>query len=288
MKFKTFTLSVGCCLVAVGITVGQNSEMDSESESKVAERKGQSDASLTAEKWKRLEDTEKQVSVEIPGQPWETQTQEDLAEKSPRGGCRRGGQGNYIVTANHKKLKAFAYLSEIPKPFIFRQRKDLEDYLDKRRSVLEEKMSEDFKVLNATLNTDNGSAVYTLEFISTVNTGGGRGCRKTATANKKVVHYIFKDHFIRPEGQMEGRIFRLIGVALEEKAYPAVKSDLKQFVNSFRYTGNTADILFVPNAEESKIPSTSQGSPQMGTWLLLGAIILLTVYMFYKRSKTKE
>ena len=287
MKLKTFLLCIGFSLVVAGITIGQNTEVDAESDASGNAEEG--NASLTAGTWKLLEDTEKQISVEIPGQPWDTQTQEDLADKQPGGGCRRGpGQENYIVTLRHGKLKAFAYLSEISQPFIFRTRNDLDEYLNERRNKLEEKLGEDFEVQDASLNTKNGSSVYKLEFTASVNAGRGGGCRKTGPENKQMVHYILTDHFIRAEGQEEGKIFRLIGIALQKKAYPAVKGDLKRFINSFRYTGNTADNLLVPNAEKSKIPSISQGTPQMGTWLFLGGIILLTVYMFYRRSKQKE
>ena len=137
-------MSLGICLVASGITVGQTPDEDAETN--VADTGDKGEASLTAEKWQHLEDTEKKVSVEIPGQPWNTQTQEEMSGKQSGGGCRRSSGQDYIVTIRHGKLKALSYLAEMSQTFIFRRHKDLDEYLDHRRTKLEEKLGDGFNV----------------------------------------------------------------------------------------------------------------------------------------------
>lgn len=272
------------------LLVSAQSEGDEEEISGESEEKTVSPEELRAESWKLLEDPKYNISIQVPGKPWDAQTRDEEEPRQPGLGCApSGGMGeNNIVMAQNSAAQAGLSLGYTEGGFVFRQASELTDYLDERLEVMKEQAGEELDVVISDLEIENGIAVYHLEFLSPLPAGGLGGCRAGETEGEdERVHYVLKEYFVMPKGENTGEIFRTVAVSAET-SFSFLEEDLLKFVDSFSYEGDTEEDLFRPEAETAKAPEIPRGGAGKMSWMIIAVMVAVAVYLFMKRFKKKQ
>lgn len=248
-----------------------------------------------------LTDQKNSYELRLPAPYWESKTREELdPPQATGGGCapaQRMPPGLLLFLRNKDAELAIAYLQKMPDGFLMRNRSDLEKYVDDWKQLFKGEGGESVTFLESKYGERDNLITHRLVFTRQppARTGPPGGCapeRAPARGAEKVA-YTIADFFVRPADE-DARLYRIICIASEEEAESA-SGEFETLIGSFRFTGQTAEEFFAPDAPEDKLPSLgaqtgAKGGGKSGSsWLMVAMLIVVVVYlMMRRRSRARE
>ncbi len=229
------------------------------------------------------------VELRLPAPYWQHQTREELARQS-QGGCGAPRvPSDVLLVASHKDALVRLYVSDDGR-FLMRNRDDLESYVGGVVAGFRERLSKQNQVLSKGFEERDGMIVHKCVVEDPIRAGGGCMGQAGAPSRFRSVRYVVVNYFVRPAGQHATR-FQMICMA-PTSVWGKLKKEIDFVMDSFRYTGETAEEFFEPDAAPEDVPTPEQGAESMAgksqfpTWLLVGGLILV-IWLLLRRKKRK-
>ena len=260
--------------------------------------KGREPAEVTSDahqskgmKWKVISPQAYPVQMEIPtGEAWKTHIADGSSQQGPAAcaGPRRSSS-DLILVARHQEAKAGISLERVRKEFVLRNREDLRAYMDERITQLKEASGKDVEIQDSEIKETGGEVVYRLGFTAPLGAAGGRGCGGPRGGGEKG-QFVIQEHYLRTPDSNSARVYRTSAMTpLSEKG--KWSSVLQKAADSFTFTEEMADSVFLPEISESTLPSVDKGSSESSrrtTWLVIGGLIIAVTLMWHMRNRSKS
>ncbi len=232
-----------------------------------------------------IADRSQQYKLEIPAPYWTYKSPVQIkkeVEAAP-GGCVPGRSipdSLLLVIQNKDAPTTGASLEIMPHRFRLRNEDDLFNYLEREESARAEQMRGTGDLTHSDTERRDHLWVHTSYY--------------TLVENKEEIQVILANFLVRPRDR-DVMIYRLQAFAPSEW-FHLLEEDFAAIINSFRYTGETAEEFFMPEASEEELPFADGDPPSAGRerWsggisgfvLTLGAVVV--VYIMIKRKGKPE
>ncbi|MFO7821931.1 MAG: hypothetical protein R6V56_07775 [Lentisphaeria bacterium] len=286
---RVFILGLaGVCISTYSQTENEETVPSSGEESNAP---GQQVEKAATADWRVFEADDKWISMQLPTNGWKAMTGREVQDKVG-GGCvpRKVPQGLLLLLQNEQK-SGVVYLLKSPEKIVFKDESALRSYVQKQQAQMAEQAEESgLEMLNAELTRKRaGFYVNRLEFEIT-HSGSSGGCASgQAQGQAETVRRAVVENFIRPAGQNSVVLYQLMAASKSDAA-EVIMPIVSRIEQSFEYRGETAQSLFIPEAEENQLPpmSDSAGGGRSTPWGLYTLLFIAGLYFFWRWKKRQR
>jgi len=237
-----------------------------------------------------VRDDANQLELKLPAPYWNYRDRRQLLSTT-QGGCARPRiPESLLFVLEHKDALARAWCEKGTRPFLMRDRGDLETFVNGFVEAIRKQVGAAIEDAEAVYQERDGMIVHRWAFTMPVRSGG---CGAQAPAGpQQKMRYVFVQYFVRPKDS-DALDFKLLCMAPVE-VMAELKPELEYIIGGFRYTGAVAEDFFVPDAPEGKVPGAKGGEQAAGVsgasryWLLLAVGLIVTVWLLSRRRKKTQ
>ena len=238
-----------------------------------------------------VQNGERRFSFRLPAPYWQCYSHEELAAQMQGGGC--GGQQVpplLLYLAGHKDAPAQALIYDGVRPYLMRDQDELEAFVDAIVDDLKQRLRANVQVIESKYTERDGMIIHRSEFTA-IPGGGGSPCGALpgSSSEPQVTHCLLMNYFVHPKGE-DARYLQLFCLAPDE-VYQELKPEIEFLSSSVRYTGETAQEFFTPDAAEEKVlraedakQAAGRGQSKIsGSLLPIAAIVM--IWLLLRRRK---
>ncbi|MHC4481189.1 MAG: hypothetical protein ACYS1C_09525 [Planctomycetota bacterium] len=234
-----------------------------------------------------LQDPLYRLEFKLPAPYWEYFDPKQLAEEAPGGCAAPRTSPNLLFVLNHKDAPANVWCEKLEKPFLMRDKGDLEAFINAFVEGISSQTG-GLEGLEASYTQTGNPIIHRMTFAAPLRVRGGCG-RGARGGEQRKMRYLFVHYFVRPRDS-DAMAFKVFCAAPAEVFEP-LREEFEFIIGSLSYTGALAEEFFVPDAPENKVLDAEAGRRAAGggrkfNWLLPVAIIVL-IWIMLRRKKEK-
>jgi len=235
-----------------------------------------------------IKDRRRGVELRLPAAYWQYYDPERLASEN-RGCAGRRVPPHLVFILRHKDAPATVWCESTPRTFLMRNKDDLETFVNAFVDTIRAQVGEDISDVSASYERRDGAIVHGFQFSASVSGPPGCNASRPQAPKGPRMHYLFTHIFVRPKDS-DAFAYKVFCTA-PEAAYKELRPEFDFIVANVRYSGETAEQFFVPDAPEEKVLSAEDAakmaSPRKSSyaWLLL---IVLAIIVWRMMRKKKE
>jgi hypothetical protein len=232
------------------------------------------------------------VEFNLPAPYWSYYDRQKLAAQA-QGGCMGPRTSpNVMFVLEHKDAFARVWAERGSRPFLMRDKKDLEAYVNAYVDAVRKQVRAQVEDAKSAYSAQEGMILHTFTFTVLPSAGGGGCAMQTApAAEQREMRYVFVQCFVRRQ-DADAVEFRMFCMAPAD-AYAQLKPEFDYIIGSFRYSGPVADQFFVPNAPQDKVLTPRDAGRSAGggggtnyTLPIIIAVILIVWFVMRRRKAT--
>ena len=234
-----------------------------------------------------VRDEANRFEMKLPAPYWASADRAKLAAQSA-GGC--GGPRvppNLMLVLEHKDALARVWCERSERPFLMRNRADLEGFVDAFAETVRKQVGSRLTDSEASYEERDGMIIHTLSFVMAGRTGGGCAGQPAAGDAPKM-RVLVAHYFLRPKD--EDAIYWKLSCMAPAEVYGELKGESAYILGSFRHTGDLAAEFFVPDAPQDKLLTAKEGARAAGAsgpsyvWIFLIGLAVVVWLLTRKRK----
>jgi hypothetical protein len=242
-----------------------------------------------------LSSPENRLELRAPAAYWEAQTGKEIAQKL-QGGCGQQVPPDLVFVLQHRDAPAQVIITRSAKPFLMRNKDDLEAFEQGFMKAVKERVSGQVSDEESGYEERDGMVIHRYALTATPSAGGG-GCAMAAQSAgpPQKLRFVFVDYFLRPQG--EDAVFYRAGCRAFAETYEKMKPEFDSVLSSIHFTGKLADQFFDPAAPVDKVPTAKQAAKEFGggggssspiTAMMLAGALVLAIWLIWRRRKQPQ
>jgi hypothetical protein len=233
-----------------------------------------------------IQDPLYRLEFKLPAPYWQHHDPKEMAGRAPGGCAGPRVSPNLLFVLTHKDAAANVWAERLGRPFLMRDKDDLEGYVNAFVEAVARQVGE-VEDLNVSYPQTANPVVHRASFVAPMRARGGCGPRPAAGAEPQKMRYVFLHYFVRPK-DADAMAFKVF-CAAEAGLFEELEPEFDFIISSLRYTGEVDAQFFVPEAPEEKVLGPKEAARAAGarsrfSWMLPIALIMV-IWMMMRRKK---